>query len=398
MMNVRVSYDVVVVGAGPAGSMAARTIAEAGRSVLLVEKRQEIGAPVRCAEGISRTWLEKIVPVDPKWICAQIHGYRFHAPDETVITIEPDDTGIILERKIFDRDLANMAALAGAHVVAKTAACDVLCDEHDAIVGVQLDAPPSNAIFVQSKIVIGADGVESQVGRWAGLDTVPRLRDMCSAVQYLMAGLEIDQTICDFYFGTRVAPGGYLWIFPKGNGMANVGIGIAGNRADKHTAQTFLDRFVEAHFPHGSILSVISGGIPLSGTMKHIVKDGLMLVGDAAHQAFPHTGGGIETALEAGRLAGEVAVEALKAGDTSARFLEKYPTEWHHRFGKEMSQSYRIKELLQAFDDDGWNRSAALLSHLDTKSLTPKEILLAVLKDDPGLLLELRHLLVRNDA
>jgi digeranylgeranylglycerophospholipid reductase len=291
-----------------------------------------------------------------------------------------------------------MAALAGAHVLPKTAARNVLCDETGAIVGVQLSLAPDSDVSVRSKIVIGADGVESQVGRWAGLDTVPRLRDMCSAVQYLMAGLEIDQEVCDFYFGTQVAPGGYLWIFPKGNGMANVGIGIAGNRADKITAQAFLDRFVEANFPHGSILSVISGGIPLTGTLKHIVKDGLMLVGDAAHQAFPHTGGGIETALEAGRLAGEVAVEALKAGDTSARFLERYPAEWHHRFVKEMSQSYRIKELLQAFDDNGWNRSAALLSHLDTKSLTAKEILLAVLKDDPGLLLELRHLFLKHPA
>jgi digeranylgeranylglycerophospholipid reductase len=95
-----------------------------------------------------------------------------------------------------------------------------------------------------------------------------------------------------------------------------------------------------------------------------------------------------------GRLAGEVAVEALKAGDTSARFLDKYPAEWHRRFGKEMAQSYRIKELLQAFDDNDWNRSAALLAHLDIKALTPKEILLAVLKDDPDLLLELRHLLI----
>jgi digeranylgeranylglycerophospholipid reductase len=169
----------------------------------------------------------------------------------------------------------------------------VLCNEDGALVGVQLSAAPNGDVSVQSKIVIGADGVESQVGRWAGLDTVPRLRDMCSAVQYLMAGLDIDEGICDFYFGAQVAPGGYLWIFPKGKGMANVGIGIAGNRAGKITAQAFLDRFVEANFPTGSILGVVAGGIPLAGTLKQMVKDGLMLVGDAAHQAFPHTGGGI---------------------------------------------------------------------------------------------------------
>jgi digeranylgeranylglycerophospholipid reductase len=121
-------------------------------------------------------------------------------------------------------------------------------------------------------------------------------------------------------------------------------------------------------------------------------------VGDADHQAFPHTGGGIETALEAGRLAGEVAVEALKVGDTSSRFLDRYPVEWQHKFGKEMSQSYRINELLQALDDNGWNRSAALLAHLDSKSLTAKEIMLAIFKEDPGLLLELRHLFIRDPA
>jgi digeranylgeranylglycerophospholipid reductase len=398
MVGLRDNYAVVVVGAGPAGSIAARTIAQAGYSVLLIEKRQEIGAPVRCAEGVSRAGVEKFVQIDPKWICAQIHGYRFHAPDGTLFTFEPDDIGYVLERKIFDRELANMAAHAGAQVLAKTAARNVLCDEHGAIVGVQLSVAPDSDVAVRSKIVIGADGAESQVGRWAGLDTVPRLRDMCSAAQYLMAGLDIDQGICDFYFGTQAAPGGYLWIFPKGNGMANVGIGIAGNREDKTTAQAFLDRFVEANFPKGSVLSVIAGGIPLGGTLKQIVKDGLMLVGDAAHQAFPHTGGGIENALEAGSLAGEVAVDALRAGDYRSRFLEKYQTLWHDKFGKEMSQSYRIKELLQAFDDKAWNRSAAVLAHLDAKSLTAKEIMLAVFREDLGLLLELRHLFIRDSA
>ncbi len=398
MVSLRENYDVVVVGAGPAGSMAARTIAQAGNSVLLVEKRQEIGAPVRCAEGVSRAALEKFVQIDPKWICAQIHGYRFHAPNGSSFTVEPDDIGYILERKIFDRDLANMAANAGAHVLAKTAARNVLCNDNGAIAGVQLNVSPNADISVRSKIVIGADGVESQVGRWAGIDTVPRLRDMCSAVQYLMAGLEVDDGICDFYFGTQVAPGGYLWIFPKGKGMANVGIGVVGNRADKITAQAFLDRFIEANFPRGSVLGVVAGGIPLGGTLKQIVKDGLMLVGDAAHQAFPHTGGGIENALEAGLLAGEVAVNALRADACGSRFLERYPSVWHQKLGKDMTRSYRIKELVQSLDDQALNRSAALLAHLDAKSLTVKEVMMAVFREDPGLLLELRHLFTRNSA
>lgn len=115
-------------------------------------------------------------------------------------------------------------------------------------------------------------------------------------------------------------------------------------------------------------------------------------------QAFPHTGGGIENALEAGLLAGEVAVDSLRAGDYGSRFLERYLAVWRHRLGKDTSLSYRIKELLQAFDDKAWNRSAALLSHLNVKSLTAKEVMLAVLREDPGLLLELRHLVIKDPA
>jgi digeranylgeranylglycerophospholipid reductase len=142
----------------------------------------------------------------------------------------------------------------------------------------------------------------------------------------------------------------------------------------------------------------VAGGIPLGGTLKRIVKDGLMLVGDAAHQSFPHTGGGIENAMEAGLLAGEVAVDSLRAGDYGSRFLERYSSLWQHQLRKDMSLSYRIKELLQSFDDKAWNRSAALLARLDAKSLTAKEVMLAVFREDPGLLLELRHLFIKNPA
>ncbi len=393
MVYVRENYDVVVVGAGPAGSMAARTVAQAGHSALLVEKRQEIGAPVRCAEGVPREELEKFVEIDPRWVCAQIHEFRAHAPDGTQVSIGLDDPSYVLERKVFDRDLANMAAQAGARVLAKTAACGLVCTGKGAVTGVRLRVLDGTEICVGAKVVIGADGVESQVGRWAGIDTVPRMRDMSSAVQYLMAGLDVDEGVGHFYFGSTAAHGGYLWVFPKGNGMANVGLGIIGDRVDKTSkVQDHLDRFVAAKFPRGSVLAVVVGGIPTSGTLKKIVKDGLMLVGDAAHQVFPHTGGGIYTAMKAGVLAAEVAVQSVEAGDHRGRFLSRYASLWKQEFGKEMAWSYRVKELALSLDDETMNRIAALLTQFDPKTVTKKELLTA-LKDDPGLLLKLRHLL-----
>ena len=109
------SYDVVIIGAGPGGSMAAKSAALNGTNVLMVEKRQEIGSPVRCAEGVGWKTLEDLVDIDPKWVCAEIHATRIYAPDGSCVTLEKPKSGLVLERKIFDKDLAILAAQAGKH-------------------------------------------------------------------------------------------------------------------------------------------------------------------------------------------------------------------------------------------------------------------------------------------
>src|SRR5208337_337925 len=110
-------YDVIVVGAGPAGSIAARTAAEHGLDVLLIEKRQEIGDPVRCAEGTGKEGLAQFMDLDPRWICAEVTGARIYAPNGMCIELSEKlagkEVGFVLERKIFDRSVAKTAAKAG---------------------------------------------------------------------------------------------------------------------------------------------------------------------------------------------------------------------------------------------------------------------------------------------
>src|SRR5512138_2367894 len=122
--------DVVVIGAGPGGSMAAKTAAEAGLDVIMLEKRQEIGAPVRCAEGVGRRVLCRMVKPEPEWIAAEVKGARIYAPDGTSIVMSEDkggnEVGYVLERKVFDRGLAMDAARAGAKVMVKTRALGLL--------------------------------------------------------------------------------------------------------------------------------------------------------------------------------------------------------------------------------------------------------------------------------
>jgi len=296
-------YDVIVVGAGPAGSTAARA-ATSECDVLLVEKRQEIGEPVRCAEGtpliqtpyVFLASFAKYVELDRKWIASEVRGVRATAPDGTSVEVSGQMLGIeaplglILERELFDRQLARDAARAGADVMVRTRATG-LVTEDGAIKGVKLNRLGED-LEIRSKVVIGADGVESQVGRWGGINTTLALKDIESCAQYHMENVDVDETSCDFYFGSE-SPGGFRWIFPKGARTANIGVAVLGSKlnGDKRPID-YLNEFVLNVFGGGQPLELVMGGAPVSGALPTIIRNGLMLVGDAARHTEPILGGG----------------------------------------------------------------------------------------------------------
>jgi digeranylgeranylglycerophospholipid reductase len=338
-------YDMVVVGAGPGGSIAAREAARLGLSVLLLEKRQEIGSPLRCAEGIAHEMLVPFIEPDPHWISAVMSKAQVTVvEDETTVVRQAEGgKGYVLERRVFDRVLAEEAAKAGAQVMVKTAARGLLLE--DGVVRGVVARGPAGIMEIECGVVIGADGVESQVGPWAGLDTTLPLRDTMACAQYLLAGIEIDPACCYHYIGQEVAPGGYAWVFPKGEGKANVGLGVQADQA-ADSALNYLTRFIEGqpHLARGSPVTLVVGGVPVGPPLPQLVTNGLMLVGDAARQVDPLTGGGIANAMMAGRLAAEVAAQAIAAGDTSAEVLALYEERWIARRGRKMARNYRLKE------------------------------------------------------
>jgi digeranylgeranylglycerophospholipid reductase len=338
-------YDVVVVGAGPGGSVAAREAARWGLSVLLLEKRQEIGSPVRCAEGVAHELLVPFIEPDPHWISAVVSKAQIAVVgDGTTVTRQAEGgRGYILERRVFDRVLAEEAAKAGTQVMVKTAATGLLLE--DGIVRGVVARGPVGTMEIECAVVIGADGVESQVGPWAGLDTALPLRDAMACAQYLLAGVEIDPARCYYYVGQEMAPGGYAWAFPKGEGKANVGLGVQADLATD-SALNYLTRFIESqpHLAQGSPVTLVVGGVPVAPPLPRLVASGLILVGDAARQVDPLTGGGIANAMMAGRLAAEVAAQAIAAGDTSAEVLAAYEKRWMAVRGRKMARNYRLKE------------------------------------------------------
>ncbi len=357
---IRRSYDLVVVGAGPGGSTPAELAARAGLSVLLLEKRQEIGSPVRSAEGVGHDQLIPFLKPDSRWIASEVHQAEI-----TTISNGGAHTrraaggrGYILERRVFDRVLAERAARAGAAVRVKTAVTGLL-REGSRVSGVVIRRGDffagATGMQITAQIVIAADGVESQVGRWAGLGAALPLGDLMVCTQYLLAGIDVDPTCTSYTLGYEVAPGGYAWVFPKGDGRANVGLGVqadlwrgAGAKLEPRpvgTALAYLNRFIEARpaLARGYPVTLVVGNVPVAGALARLATDGLLLVGDAARQVDPLTGGGIINAMMAGRLAAETAVAAITARDTSAAFLERYAEAWHGTAGRKMERNYRLR-------------------------------------------------------
>ncbi|MDZ7291227.1 MAG: NAD(P)/FAD-dependent oxidoreductase [candidate division KSB1 bacterium] len=386
-------YDIIVVGAGPGGSWAAKAAAEKGAKVLVLEKDREVGIPVRCAEGVGAEGLRIACDPDPlpRGIANEISGVVLVAPDGREVVVEGlNGVGYILDRKIFDYELSLMAAAKGAEIRTKAYVYDLIRDGTNgsgAINGVRVQHLGRN-YDVRAKVVIGADGVESRVGRFAGLRTFTKLKDMESCMQVTLANIKIDRRYIYLYFGHEVAPGGYLWIFPKSDTVANVGLGISGDFARHKSAQRYLQEFIARHFPTASAMYTVVGGVICSPTLKEIVCDGLMLVGDAAHQINPMSGGGIVPAMIAGRIAGRVAAEAVAAGDVSSKRLGQYPKEWHEAEGKKHERWYKIKQAVYKFTDEELNHTAAAVLAMKPEERTLINIFKTALLQHPSLIFD----------
>ena len=378
------NYDVIVVGAGPAGSIAARSVAEKGLSVLLLEKDRDVGYPVRCGEAVAKAGIEEFIAADDKWIASKISKFSFIAPNESEVTLQFKEAVFVLERRLFDYELARTAADAGAEILTRTYVNGLLIEDGK-VCGVKYEYQGEQK-EVRSKIVIAADGVESRVGRWAGIPTHVDFREMESAVQVTAANIPVEQDTLYFYFGIDVSPSGYLWVFPKGNNKANIGLGVSGLIGKKKSALAYLDDFMLKHYPNAPILTKISGGVPCGITLDKISAPGIMLVGDAARQVNPLSGGGITSGMIGGSIAGKIATEAVKMNKLD--HVLTYDKAWDDRLGKRHHIYNRIKEGIYNFPDEKFNDIADAFVKIPSDKRTLGTLFRTALWNKPSLLLD----------
>ncbi|MGF2414699.1 MAG: geranylgeranyl reductase family protein [Ferruginibacter sp.] len=356
-------FDIVVIGSGPAGTTTARYAAEKGLSVLMVDKKQELGAPIQCSGAVSFNALDNAgVFPSPEFIQEAIYGfaiyngqgqkkvidYRKIKPGEYGSEAGAKPLGFVVDRRRFDRYLATQAERAGVTIWLKTEALGYrVLDDGSCEVALKKF---NDTITVKAKVVVGADGVQSQVGKWAGIKTHIKLSELASCLQFVVDGVQTEGLL-EIVTGHEWAPGGYAWVFPKGHGYAEIGLGVTRTMCTDN-AQVYLDKFLKQsffkeRFKNCRILEIQGGGVPLAAPLKIQHADNLILVGDAARHVNSITGGGIHTALSSGKIAGNFLAALLLSGEPCTKEnLKGYHNNWLNAMGNNMWKLYEVKRKI----------------------------------------------------
>ncbi|HKZ48058.1 MAG TPA: NAD(P)/FAD-dependent oxidoreductase [Thermoplasmata archaeon] len=390
-----VKYDVVVVGAGPAGSLTARYAAQGGCRTLMIEKRQEIGSPVRCGEGIARHFLDECdIKFDTKWVALQVKGAKVVSPAGHVFKIDEfhagNEVGIVLERDAFDKALAKDAARAGSDIWVKTTALGLLKDDGK-VTGVRVKRLDEE-FDIEADCVVAADGFESQVGRWAGIKTLMKAGDITGTLQYRLTNIRGEgdpdwPDYCEFYLGS-VAPSGYVWVFPKDSETANVGIGVSLDRLkNKMDLKMYLDRWIQndPRMKRAQFLDMVTGGVSTTPPLERTVGNGIAVVGDAARMIDPITGGGIGNGCRAGRILGETLGWCKENGDYSEKALQRYEKAWRAILEEGLYRNYMAKQKLVTLSDKDFDDIISTLAEVGVGHLSIHEILKVIKSRHPRL-------------
>lgn len=355
-------FDVVVVGAGPAGTSAAHYAARQGARVCLLDQGAEIGCPIRTSGA---TFTEKLRELGiPATLYHPLRRLRFVGPTRSARFEYPEPVACVLDVRGLYQHLAAEAAAAGAEIRLTRQVVDARREatgRWDITARVGGDAEHYGAA-----VVVDASGLATVVQRKAGLrGPVTRFGFGAEFDLFAPAWPEDEAALV---VGSSVAPAGYGWVFPRGGRRVRAGVGVIrpDTDADPHD---YLARFVGsaamARELHGAQpLEVHAGYIPSEPVGGRAVYDGLIAAGDAAGHASPLVGEGIRYAIRSGRLAGRVAAECAGAGDCSATALRRFETTWEAEEGRHMRIAYAVNLRLARYSDDTWDQRIEILQRL----------------------------------
>jgi digeranylgeranylglycerophospholipid reductase len=347
------SLDAIVVGGGPCGSFAAWTLAKLGAKIAVFEDHKKIGLPSHCAGHVSINGLKRLGLRLPLRIFEnEICGAFFYSPSGLEFRVKrTSPVTYVLNRELLDEHLAELAMKAGAQYFTGSRVNSIV-SKSGSVAGVAIGRKEVEKT-VASNIVIDAEGCSALLLKKAGMQTLDRSM-VVNAIQAEVDRVDdIDVDMVEVYLGQKYAPGLFAWIIPKKDGSAKVGLATkAGDPRE------FLRRFMQKHpvaserLMESKITSLSMHPISLGGAIPKTYANGLLVVGDAASQVKPTTGGGIIFGLLCARIAGKVAYEAIENRDFSEKILSRYQLQWRKLIGFDLAMMLKLRKMLDRLSDD----------------------------------------------
>ena len=345
-------YDVAIIGAGPAGSYVAKTLMEQQVSVALVEQHKTVGQPVNCAGLVSPRIFERFHIPTEDIIQNTIKKANIHSPGGHVLTIGGDRIHAYrIDRSKFDMYLVDEAKKKGADVFLHEKALSIQRNSQT------VDIETSRDRHIQAKILVGADGPYSRVRDVFGF---PQPREYLRGIGAQLNDTNLEGSSVEIFLGTHIAPGFFAWMIPtnrKGT-SAHVGLCVQKNAPKPpiyYFKNLFSNKEASPYIDNASIEYQTGGIIPL-GALKQTVAERVLLVGDAAAQVKPTSGGGIYPGLLSAGYCAETVSAALNEQQYTASTLQKYHDAWRQDIGKELSAGMYFRKIYTRLSDEQFDK------------------------------------------
>lgn len=363
-MSPKLITDILIVGAGPAGLSAARSAAETGLSVLVLEKSLEVGYPIHTSGG---SWTRELREFGiPEHFLHLIHEHEFISSNSRAAFHYGFPEICVIDIRGVYQHLAVQASLAGAEILTNTLVKEPLI-EQGKLCGARA-VRNGQQLEVRAKLVIDASGLGAVLGRPLGLSR--KVESFGNGAEYELIAPNWQQDKTVILLGSGYLPTGYAWVIPCGGQRVRVGFGVISPQCRANPLE-LLERFIRGgsetarQLQPVSIIETHLGSVPNSGYAEKTFADNLLIAGDSAGQVLGIAGEGIRLALEIGRLAGETAARAIRKNNTSANFLQSYETAWKKRFARSIEINARMNAILRNYSDAQWDKAVNILKDVD---------------------------------
>ena len=382
-------YDIAVAGGGPVGSFVAEQLASNGRHVAVFEEHRTIGEPVHCAGLVTQRVFDISKCSQTGLVQNKIYGAHIHSPAGSILTIGGEKVhGLVINRQRFDETLSQNAQTAGAELLTGYKVVSAKKQENHITLTIQQN---EQTLTVRCNILIGADGPHSHIRKIFGF---PHPTELLQGTGAELSDIALDPRFVHIFVGHNIAPGFFAWVIPTNMQGTTARIGLCIGKQSNRPLQHYFTTLLQQPLLQGTtVMKRFGGAIPL-GPLKKTADAHVMLVGDAAAQVKPTSGGGIYPGLLCAAQCAIVAEEALQKQQFDGEFLKHYHRKWAKEIGRELSLGMRFRKIFTSLTDEQLVKYLEKLNNKKTIGVInthgdidyPSRLALPLIKTSPSLL------------